>query len=129
MPRAQDALPHLLLRCYIPKILSDSNVTIIALTGSSKTASFALPFGVYAIVLTPTNKLACQLIEQFCALSSLLNVRCTVVVGEMDMTGQARALVQQFYMVVATLGRIKVLLENDPGLPAMFSKTKVNFLK
>ncbi|KAM0950030.1 putative RNA helicase [Dioscorea sansibarensis] len=120
-------------RCCIPRILSGFNVTAVALTGSGKTAAFALPilhrlaenpFGVYALVLTPTRELACQLAEQFRALGSSLNVRCTVVVGGMDMTGQARVLAQRPHIVVATPGRIKVLLENDLDLPAVFSKTK-----
>ncbi|KAJ0974206.1 hypothetical protein J5N97_016171 [Dioscorea zingiberensis] len=120
-------------RCCIPRILSGSNVTAVAHTGSGKTAAFALPilhrlaecpFGVFALVLTPTRELACQLAEQFRALGSSLNVRCTVVVGGMDMTSQARALALRPHIVVATPGRIKVLLENGTDLPAVFSKIK-----
>ncbi|XP_008803427.3 DEAD-box ATP-dependent RNA helicase 36 isoform X2 [Phoenix dactylifera] len=119
-------------RC-IPRILAGDDVLGIAQTGSGKTAAFALPilhrlaedpYGVFALVLTPTRELACQLAEQFRALGSPLNVRCTLIVGGMDMIGQARALVQRPHIVVATPGRIKVLLEEDPDIPAAFSKTK-----
>ncbi|KAG1334138.1 DEAD-box ATP-dependent RNA helicase 36 [Cocos nucifera] len=119
-------------RC-IPRILAGDDVLGIAQTGSGKTATFALPilhrlaedpYGVFALVLTPTRELACQLAEQFRALGSSLNVRCTLIVGGMDMIGQARVLVQRPHIVVATPGRIKVLLEEDPDIPAAFSKTK-----
>ncbi|URE01343.1 DEAD-box ATP-dependent RNA helicase [Musa troglodytarum] len=119
-------------RC-IPRILAGDDVLGIAQTGSGKTAAFALPilhrlaedpYGVFALVVTPTRELACQLAEQFRALGSSLNVRCTLIVGGMDMLGQARALAQRPHVVVATPGRIKTLLEEDPDIPAVFSKTK-----
>ncbi|CAL9100468.1 unnamed protein product [Musa acuminata var. zebrina] len=119
-------------RC-IPRILAGDDVLGIAQTGSGKTAAFALPilhrlaedpYGVFALVVTPTRELACQLAEQFRALGSSLNVRCTLIVGGMNMLGQARALAQRPHVVVATPGRIKTLLEEDPDIPAVFSKTK-----
>ncbi|XP_074584968.1 DEAD-box ATP-dependent RNA helicase 36 [Curcuma longa] len=119
-------------RC-IPRILAGDDVLGIAQTGSGKTAAFALPilnrlaedpYGVFALVVTPTRELAVQLAEQFRAFGSSLNLRCTLVVGGMDMLSQARALSQRPHVVVATPGRIKVLLEQDPDLPAVFSKTK-----
>ncbi|PKU64837.1 DEAD-box ATP-dependent RNA helicase 36 [Dendrobium catenatum] len=120
-------------RCCIPRILAGDDVLGIAQTGSGKTAAFALPilqrlatepYGVFALVLTPTRELACQLAEQFRALGSSLQLRCTLVVGGMDMIGQARALVQRPHIVVATPGRIKTLLCDDPDIPAAFSRTK-----
>ncbi|KAL0924720.1 hypothetical protein M5K25_005573 [Dendrobium thyrsiflorum] len=120
-------------RCCIPRILAGDDVLGIAQTGSGKTAAFALPilqrlatepYGVFALVLTPTRELACQLAEQFRALGSSLQLRCTLVVGGMDMIGQARALVQRPHIVVATPGRIKSLLCEDPDIPAAFSRAK-----
>lgn len=64
------------------------------------------------------------MVEQFRALGSPLGVRCTLIVGGMDMIGQARALAQRPHIVVSTPGRIKVLMEEDPDIASVFSKTK-----
>ncbi|KAG0458405.1 hypothetical protein HPP92_023259 [Vanilla planifolia] len=75
-------------RC-IPRILAGDDVLGIAQTGSGKTAAFALPilqrlaegpYGVFALVLTPTRELACQIADQFRALGSSMRVRCTLIV-------------------------------------------------
>ena len=118
----------------IPRIIAGDDVLGLAQTGSGKTAAFALPilhrlaedpFGVFALVVTPTRELAYQLAEQFRALGSCLHLRCTVVVGGMDMINQAQTLIQRPHVVIATPGRIKVLLEGNPDIPAVFAKTKV----
>ena len=103
--------------------------------GSVKTAAFALPIlprlaedpdGVFALVITPTRELAFQLAEQFRALGSGLHLRCAVVVGGMDMINQAQTLMQRPHVVIATPGRIKVLIQENPDdVPAVFSNTKV----
>ncbi|XP_020525457.1 DEAD-box ATP-dependent RNA helicase 36 [Amborella trichopoda] len=117
----------------VPQILKGKDVLGLAETGSGKTAAFALPilqklsenpYGVFSLVITPTRELAYQLAEQFRALGSSLHLRCTVVVGGMDMITQAKALMQRPHVVVATPGRIKVLLTANPELPAVFSKTR-----
>ena len=106
----------------------------VAQTGSGKTAAFALPmlhrlaeypFGIFALVVTPTRELAYQLAEQFRALGSCLNLRCAVVVGGMDMLTQKQSLTRRPHVVIATPGRIKVLLEDNPDIPPLFSNTKV----
>lgn len=118
----------------IPKILSGRDVLGLAQTGSGKTAAFALPilnrlaedpYGVFALVVTPTRELAFQLAEQFKALGSCLNLRCSVIVGGMDMLTQTRSLISRPHVVITTPGRIKVLLENNPDVPPVFSRTKV----
>ncbi|KAL9663682.1 hypothetical protein QQ045_019073 [Rhodiola kirilowii] len=120
------------LNC-IPKILSGHDVLGIAQTGSGKTAAFALPilqslsevpYGVFALVVTPTRELAYQLAEQFRALGSCLQLRCDVVVGGMDMTTQAQNLMKRPHVVIATPGRLKVLVENNPDIATVFSRTK-----
>lgn len=116
----------------IPKILSGRDVLGLAQTGSGKTAAFALPilhrlaeeqFGVFALVITPTRELAYQLAEQFRAFGSCLHLRCAVVVGGMDLLTQAKTLMGRPHVVIATPGRIKVLLEN-PDISPVFSRTK-----
>lgn len=74
--------------------------------------------------MTPTRELAYQLAEQFRALGSCLHLRCAVVVGGMDMITQAQTLMKRPHVVIATPGRVKVLLENNPDIFAVFSKTK-----
>ncbi|CAL5321298.1 unnamed protein product [Camellia sinensis] len=117
----------------IPRILSGQDVLGLAQTGSGKTAAFALPilhrlaqdpYGVFALVVTPTRELAYQLADQFRALGSCLNLRCAVVVGGMDMINQAQTLMQRPHVVIATPGRIKVLIQQNPDISAVFSKTK-----
>uniref|UniRef100_A0A7C9D313 RNA helicase n=1 Tax=Opuntia streptacantha TaxID=393608 RepID=A0A7C9D313_OPUST len=117
----------------IPKILAGHDVLGLAQTGSGKTAAFALPilnrlaedpYGVFALVVTPTRELAYQLAEQFRALGSTLHVRCAVVVGGMDMIVQAKTLLQRPHIVISTPGRIRVLLQDNPDIPPVFSRTK-----
>lgn len=45
----------------------------------------------------------------------------------MGMMAQAKALAERPHIVVATPGRIKVLMEDDPDIAAVFGKTKVRF--
>ncbi|KAL6546967.1 DEAD-box ATP-dependent RNA helicase 36 [Orobanche minor] len=117
----------------IPKILSGQDVMGLAQTGTGKTAAFALPilhrlaedpFGVFTLVLTPTRELAYQLAEQFRALGSSLGLRVAVIVGGMDMINQSQSLMQRPHVVIATPGRIKVLMEENPDIPSIFSNTK-----
>ncbi|XP_068642835.1 DEAD-box ATP-dependent RNA helicase 36 [Aristolochia californica] len=117
----------------IPQILAGKDVLGLAETGSGKTAAFALPvlnhlakdpYGVFALVVTATRELAYQIADQFRALGSSFRLRCEVIVGGMDMINQARALMQRPHIVIATPGRIKVLLEDCMDIPAVFSKTK-----
>lgn len=119
-------------RC-IPQILNGMNVLGLAQTGSGKTAAFALPilqrlaeslYGVFALVLTPTRELAFQLSDQFKALGSGLHLRCSVVIGGLDMIEQAKALMQRPHVVIATPGRIADLLSNDPDIASVFKSIK-----
>eukprot|EP00554_Chaetoceros_debilis_P007672 CAMPEP_0194076052 /NCGR_PEP_ID=MMETSP0149-20130528/2928_1 /TAXON_ID=122233 /ORGANISM="Chaetoceros debilis, Strain MM31A-1" /LENGTH=574 /DNA_ID=CAMNT_0038756695 /DNA_START=109 /DNA_END=1833 /DNA_ORIENTATION=- len=113
----------------IPFLLSNTSSHILALasTGSGKTAAFVLPmlhhlshdpYGIYAVILTPTRELAKQIYEQVLALGSSLNVRATLAIGGMDMTAQASALANKPHFCVATPGRLGALLRG-PNPPIL----------
>ena len=78
----------------IPVILKGHDVIATSKTGSGKTAAFALPvltllsqdpFGVFALVLSPTRELVLQIGEQFKAFGEGLKLGVSVVVGGLDM--------------------------------------------
>jgi ATP-dependent RNA helicase DDX49/DBP8 len=93
-----------------------------AKTGSGKTLAFALPilerlardpFGLAAVVLTPTRELAFQLTEQFLAVGKPMGLMTETIVGGMDMLAQAQALERRPHIIVATPGRLCDLLRSD----------------
>ncbi|KAI9686938.1 MAG: ribosomal RNA processing protein [Bathelium mastoideum] len=108
----------------IPLALQGRDVIGLAETGSGKTAAFSLPMlqalwekpqAFYGLVLAPTRELAYQISEQVEALGSEIAVRCTVLVGGMDMVPQSIALGKRPHVVVATPGRLLDHLENTKG--------------
>ncbi|KAJ1959965.1 putative RNA helicase, partial [Dipsacomyces acuminosporus] len=107
--------PTEIQRACIKHILAGRDVIGGAKTGSGKTAAFALPilqklsedpYGVYALVLTPTRELAYQIAEQFNVLGKGVNIKVSVVIGGMDMVAQALELSRRPHVVVATPGRL-----------------------
>ncbi|KAI0711067.1 DEAD-domain-containing protein [Cerioporus squamosus] len=108
----------------IPPLLAGRDCIGNAKTGSGKTIAFALPilqklsldpYGIFALVLTPTRELAFQISEQFAVLGAPLNLRTAVVVGGMDIIAQALELGNRPHVVVATPGRIVDLLKSSSG--------------
>ena len=65
--------------------------------------------------MAPTRELAYQISQQFEALGALINVRCAVIVGGMDMVPQSIALGKKPHIIVATPGRLLDHLENTKG--------------
>ncbi|KAJ1836975.1 putative RNA helicase, partial [Coemansia sp. RSA 2708] len=117
--------PTEIQRACIKPILEGRDVIGGAKTGSGKTAAFALPilqklsedpFGVFAVVLTPTRELAYQISEQFSVLGKGVSLRVTVVIGGVDMVGQALELSRRPHVVVATPGRLADLIESSPDV-------------
>ncbi|BEJ11179.1 hypothetical protein CspHIS471_0106010 [Cutaneotrichosporon sp. HIS471] len=106
----------------IPAMLAGRDVIGGAKTGSGKTLAFALPileriardpFGIAALVLTPTRELAYQLAEQFLAVGKPMGLTTETIVGGMDMLSQAQALESRPHIIVATPGRLCDLLRSD----------------
>lgn len=69
----------------------------------------------FALILTPTRELAFQIGEQFEALGSTIGVKCTVIVGGMDMVSQSLQLAKKPHILIATPGRLVDHLENTKG--------------
>ena len=95
----------------IPWGLQGRDVIALAKTGSGKTGAFALPIlqallqeprELFALVLSPTRELAIQIAEQFEALGAGIGLRAAVLVGGIDMVGQAIALARLSLKEAAT---------------------------
>jgi ATP-dependent RNA helicase DDX49/DBP8 len=121
--------PTPIQKAVIPFLISNTSSHILALasTGSGKTATFVLPilhhlsndpYGIYAVILTPTRELAKQIYEQVLALGAGLRVRATLTIGGMDMTQQACELSNKPHICVATPGRLGALLRG-PNPPIL----------
>lgn len=118
--------PTEIQRMCIPAVLSGRDVMGCAETGSGKTAAFALPilhhlsqdpYGIFAVVLTPTRELAIQISEQFIALGAPMGLRVCLVIGGVGMTDQSLQLTKRPHVVIATPGRLRHHLEGpDPPI-------------
>ena len=116
--------PTKIQRESIPWALKGRDIIGLAQTGSGKTASFALPIlqalmanpqPLFACVLSPTRELAIQIAKQFEALGSTIGVKCSVIVGGIDVMTQALSLAKKPHIVVGSPGRIVHHLENTKG--------------
>lgn len=117
----------------IPHALEGKDIIGLAVTGSGKTAAFAIPIlqqlwtdklPYYALVLAPTRELAYQIKETFDALGAGMGLRTSCIVGGMDMMDQSRDLMRKPHVIVATPGRIVDHLENTKG----FSLRNLHYL-
>nr|CAH7734287.1 unnamed protein product [Callosobruchus chinensis] len=117
----------------IPKILAGKDCIGAAKTGSGKTLAFALPiiqklsedpYGIFALILTPTRELAFQIADQFTVIGKPISLRISVIVGGMDMVEQGIQLSKRPHIVIATPGRLADHLESCNT----FSLSKIQFL-
>ncbi|CDK29300.1 unnamed protein product [Kuraishia capsulata CBS 1993] len=117
----------------LPHSLQGRDIIGLAQTGSGKTAAFAIPIlqalweaqsPYFACVLAPTRELAYQIRETFDAIGANMGVRCSTIVGGMDMMEQSRELMRKPHVIVATPGRLMDHLEHTKG----FSLRALKFL-
>ncbi|KAJ5918489.1 ATP-dependent RNA helicase dbp8 [Penicillium verhagenii] len=107
--------PTAIQKACIPEILKGRDCIGGSRTGSGKTIAFAVPimqkwakdpFGIFALVLTPTRELALQIFEQFKAISAPQCMKPILITGGTDMRQQATALAERPHVVIATPGRL-----------------------
>ncbi|OWR48253.1 probable ATP-dependent RNA helicase Dbp45A [Danaus plexippus] len=117
----------------IPNILSGQDCIGAAKTGSGKTFAFALPilqnlaedpYGIFALVLTPTHELAYQIADQFLILGQPLKLRVCIVTGGSDQLEESLKLAKRPHIVVAMPGR---LADHISGCDT-FSLKKIKYL-
>ncbi|KAJ5729976.1 ATP-dependent rRNA helicase rrp3 [Penicillium malachiteum] len=108
----------------IPVALQGRDLIGLAETGSGKTAAFTLPIlqnlmenpqPFHSLILAPTRELAQQIAQNVEALGATISVRCTLLIGGMDMVPQAIALGKKPHVIVATPGRLLDHAQNTKG--------------
>lgn len=127
--------PSAVQRNCLPPILEGNDCIACAKTGSGKTLAFALPvlerlyqepYGIFALVLSPTRELAMQILDQFRILGKKVNLKDCLVVGGSDIVDQGRELAQRPHVVVATPGRLADHLEFAlDDIKPLFSKMQM----
>eukprot|EP00484_Ammonia_sp_Unknown_P019248 CAMPEP_0197034638 /NCGR_PEP_ID=MMETSP1384-20130603/12687_1 /TAXON_ID=29189 /ORGANISM="Ammonia sp." /LENGTH=734 /DNA_ID=CAMNT_0042464587 /DNA_START=19 /DNA_END=2220 /DNA_ORIENTATION=- len=105
----------------IPHVLNGKDVVVRAKTGSGKTASFALPilehlsrdpYGIFALILTPTRELACQIGDQFIALSANTGFVTAIAYGGSGYITNSGAIEDRPHILIATPGRLADLIHS-----------------
>jgi ATP-dependent RNA helicase RhlE len=108
--------PTPIQRDGIPPALEGRDVLACAMTGSGKTAAFALPIlqrllgkprgTTRVLVLAPTRELAAQIVEHFNELAKHTPIRAAAVYGGVGMVPQEKALRSGTDVIVACPGRL-----------------------
>lgn len=108
-------LPTPIQQNCIPEILSGKDVIGVAKTGSGKTLAFGLPilqhlaedpYGIFAVIMTPTRELAHQIGDTLSVVGKCMNLRVSIIVGGVEMILQGQELLKKPHIVVATPGRL-----------------------
>ncbi|KAK9270003.1 hypothetical protein L1049_025576 [Liquidambar formosana] len=109
----------------IPLALTGRDICGSAITGSGKTAAFALPSlerllfrpkrvnAIRVLILTPTRELAAQVYSMIKNLAQFTDIRCCLIVGGLSTQVQVTALRSMPDIVVATPGRMIDHLRNS----------------
>eukprot|EP00200_Dunaliella_tertiolecta_P002577 CAMPEP_0202351500 /NCGR_PEP_ID=MMETSP1126-20121109/8111_1 /ASSEMBLY_ACC=CAM_ASM_000457 /TAXON_ID=3047 /ORGANISM="Dunaliella tertiolecta, Strain CCMP1320" /LENGTH=933 /DNA_ID=CAMNT_0048943611 /DNA_START=36 /DNA_END=2838 /DNA_ORIENTATION=+ len=112
----------------VPLALAGRDVCGSAITGSGKTAAFALPClerllhrprqiaATYVLVLTPTRELAVQVHSMITTLAQHTDISAALVVGGLSSQVQASVLRRSPEIVVATPGRLIDHLHNTQSV-------------
>ncbi len=108
--------PTPIQRQAIPPAIAGRDLVASAMTGSGKTAAFALPIlqslaiqsagTTRALVLTPTRELAAQIEEHVRDLARHTRIKAAAVFGGVGMAPQEQALRRGVDVIVATPGRL-----------------------
>ncbi len=108
--------PTPIQRDGIPPALEGRDVLACAMTGSGKTAAFALPIlqrllgkqrgTTKVLVLAPTRELAAQIVEHFNELARHTPIRAAAVYGGVGMAPQEKAFRSGVDVIVACPGRL-----------------------
>eukprot|EP00878_Enallax_costatus_P022193 GHUV01023535.1.p1 GENE.GHUV01023535.1~~GHUV01023535.1.p1 ORF type:complete len:444 (+),score=186.36 GHUV01023535.1:153-1484(+) len=111
----------------IPLALSGRDICGSAMTGSGKTAAFALPIlerllyrprqvaATYVLILAPARELAVQIHSMIQKLAQFTDIDAALIVGGLSLPAQAAALRAGPAIVVATPGRIIDHVRNSQG--------------
>ncbi|EOA19057.1 hypothetical protein CARUB_v10007717mg [Capsella rubella] len=109
----------------IPLALTGRDLCASAITGSGKTAAFALPtlerllfrpkrvFATRVLILTPTRELAVQIHSMIQKLAQFTDIKCGLIVGGLSVREQEVVLRSMPDIVVATPGRMIDHLRNS----------------
>ncbi|PSS31244.1 DEAD-box ATP-dependent RNA helicase [Actinidia chinensis var. chinensis] len=112
----------------IPLGLTGRDMCASAITGSGKTAAFALPTlerllyrpkrapAIRVLILTPTRELAVQVHSMIQKLAQFTDIRCCLVLGGLSTKTQEAALRSMPDIVVATPGRMIDHLRNSMSI-------------
>ncbi|XP_061355332.1 DEAD-box ATP-dependent RNA helicase 28 [Gastrolobium bilobum] len=119
------AKPTPIQAACVPLALTGRDICGSAITGSGKTAAFALPtlerllfrpkrmHAIRVLILTPTRELAVQVHSMIEKLAQFTDIRCCLVVGGLSTKVQEAALRSMPDIVVATPGRMIDHLRNS----------------